>query len=73
MKGHGKVRPLSILQKSPEYEQVFSQLGETWSISDDLMAKLEAFMCAVYGKLRMKDVNSVRFTMIYEICRDKEH
>ena len=43
MKGRGKLRPLGIHQKSPEYEEVFSQLGDTWSVSQDIMTKLEAF------------------------------
>ena len=32
-------------------------------------------MCcaAVYGKLKIKEVNAVRFMMIDEICGDKEH
>ena len=37
------------------------------------MTKLEALFCAVYGKLKMKDVNIVRFMKIDGICRDKEH
>ena len=73
MKGHGKVTPLGILQKSPEYEEVFSQLGDTWSVSEDIITKLEVFLCTVYGKMRMKDVNSVRFMKIDEICGDKNH
>ena len=43
MKGHGKVRPLGILQKSHEYEEVYSQLGDTWSVSEDIINKLETF------------------------------
>ena len=36
------------------------------------MIKLEGFLCAVYGKLRIKDVNIVCFMKIVEICGDKE-
>ena len=61
MKGHDKVRPLGILEKSTEYEEFFSQLGDTWSVSEDIINKLEAFLCTVYGKLRVKDANSVPF------------
>ena len=64
MKSNGKQRPLGIHQKSPEYEEVNSQLGDTWPVSEDIFTNLEAFLCAVYGKLRMMDVNIVQFMKI---------
>ena len=41
-------------------KEVFSQRGDTWSVSEDITTNLEAFF-AVYMKLRMKDVNIVCF------------
>lgn len=68
LKGHGKVKPLKIIQKSPEYEHSLSQLGVDWSVSEQLHQKLEEFTCAVYGKPRLRDVNVVRYTKINDVC-----
>ena len=49
IKDSGKVRLLGIHQKSPEYEEVFSKFGDTWSVSEDIMTKLEGlFMRCVW-------------------------
>ena len=64
IKGNGKLRPLGIHQKSPKYEEVNSKFGDTRPVSEDIMTKLEAFVHAVYGKLRIQDVNIVQFMKI---------
>ena len=61
------------LKKSPEYEEVISQHDNDWSLSENVMTKLEVFMCVVYGKLRIKDVTVICFMKINEICKGKEH
>ena len=50
MKGNGKQRPLGIHQKSPEYEEVSSQLGDTWPVSEDIVTNLEAFYVLCMAK-----------------------
>ena len=70
-KGRGKLRPLNILENNDEYKEVFSQVGDEWSLTQEASDKLEAFTCAIYGKSRVKEVNMARFLKINELCSDK--
>ena len=45
--GIGKVKPLKILRKNDEFQEVFARLGEEWSVTEELFGKLEAFVCAL--------------------------
>ena len=70
-KGHGKLKPLKILEKNDEYKKAFSEIGIEWTITQSTKDKLEAFTCAIYGKPRVKDVNMARFQKINEACSNK--
>ena len=45
--GIGKVKPLKILRKNDEFQEVFARLGGGWSVTEELFGKLEAFVCAL--------------------------
>ena len=47
MKSHGKVGPLGIHQKPPEYEEVFSQFDDTWSVSENIYDQVGRFVYAL--------------------------
>ena len=70
-KGHGKLKPLKILEKNDEYKKAFSEIGIEWTITQSTKDKLEAFTCAIYGKPRVKDVNMARFQKINEVYSNK--
>lgn len=62
--GIGKVKPLKKLLSKKEYHHAFQALGESWVISEDLMMKLEAFVCDIYGaKKGVSDVNQCRYAV----------
>ena len=62
--GIGKVKPLKILRKNDEFQEVFGRLGEEWSLTEELFGKLEAFVCALYGaKKGTSDVNELRYAL----------
>ena len=46
--GKGKLRALQIL-KSPHVKSTFTQLGEQWSVTPELFAALEEFVCQLYA------------------------
>ena len=71
LKGQAKVKPLKILQTSPEYEEVLSQIGDSWDVAEEVFSKLESFTCAICGKSCIKDVNSLHYMKISEICSDR--
>ena len=67
-KGIGKVKPIKTLQLMPNFIPVFSSLGDTWEISDDLIKDLEKFTCAMYGRSRFTSVDELRYFLNKEKC-----
>ena len=47
--GKGKVRPMKLLLKSPDFCDVLSKLGELWEVTEELVENIERFVCAIYG------------------------
>ena len=45
----GKVSPFKLLEKLPESQTIFSQMGDTNEISDVKMRGIESYVCAMYG------------------------
>lgn len=67
-KGIGKVKPIKLLQKTPKYQTILSELGKAWQVSNTLLRGLEEFTCALYGRKRFTSVNNLRFIIIKEKC-----
>ena len=55
------MRPYDLMEKSPHYIDVFSHLGENIPPSPEVFIALDNFVCDMYGKVHMKNVNDVRF------------
>lgn len=53
-RGKGKVIPLKKLMKTAKHQDTFKELGNQWNISDDLINRLEEFLCLMYGFPRTK-------------------
>ena len=60
----GKVACFKILQGSSKFQSMFEKLGNKLELSDDLLRKLEEFICHICV-MREKDVNEVRFEKYY--------
>ena len=69
-KGLGKVKPIKLLQGNAKYADTLSTLGDSWTVSDELVQEFENFTCAMYGKSRLKSVDSVRYVKINDKCSD---
>ena len=67
-KGIGKVKPINVLQKNPQFRNTLATLGETWEIPEDLFLQLEAFTCLMYGGKHFTDVNEMRYSKLREKC-----
>jgi len=59
----GKKRPFQILAKNEEFQQAFASLGDTGIDIDNTFAKIEAFVCSMYGYETQKKINNVRYLM----------
>ena len=52
--GQGKKKGFLLL-KEESYRRVFATLGESCELSDDQFAKLERFVCAMYGRPEIRE------------------
>ena len=61
-KGKGKITPLKKLEKNPEYQSSFVQLGTSWNVTERIYKELEEFTCLMYGYSHIGDkVRSLMF------------
>ena len=57
----GKITPLKVLEKFPEFMDVFDGLGGNIKSSAKLLDDLERFVCCMYGKAQFSSVNKFRY------------
>ena len=60
----GKEAYFKILQGSSKFQSTFATSGNDLNVSDDLLTKLEEFVCHICG-IRKENVNEVRFVKYY--------
>jgi len=46
--GRGKLGALKILKSDSSARQMFTELGQSWTVPDDLYTKIERFTCGLY-------------------------
>ena len=51
---------------------IFRDLGNEWSLSDEIMTDLEKFTCIMYGQARETSVNTVRVNMLKKMVGEDE-
>ena len=59
--GRGKITPLKVLEKYPEFMDVFGGLCGNVTYSAKLLDDLEMFVCCMYGKAQFSSINKVRY------------
>lgn len=59
----GKVRPFSLVEKSTLFQKAFAALGESQEVTPETESTIESFVCAMYGKPGLCDVESVRYSI----------
>ena len=70
-KGKGKIKPLKILEKKPEFIHSLAVVGDSWGVTHQVLEILEELTCAVYGYYRCKDINQCRHVKLKEKCEEK--
>ena len=60
--GKGKASALKFVTNNREFRNTFTQLGQEWDLSSELMDKLECFTCLLYvPKASFTKVNNLRY------------
>ena len=62
----GKVRPLHLMLKNPEFMMTFAKLGNWETDEISLLSKIEVFVCAMYGCTSCNSVNKLRYASILQ-------
>ena len=57
-----------LLQQKPKFVQIFASIGDSWSVSEELLDELKESTCFLYGRQRFKRVDEVRHLMLREKC-----
>ena len=57
----GKITPLKVLKKFPEFVDILGGLGGNVKSSATLLDDLERFVCCVDGKSHFSSVNKLRY------------
>ena len=70
-KGKGKQRAINILQRYPQYVEVFAKLGDSWDIDRDIYHALEKFTCHFYGLPSFNTVDEARLFKLRTMCGNK--
>lgn len=60
--GKGKKKALGLL-KDQQHRHSMMELGQTFNVSSSTMRDLEAFVCALYGRPTLLDVNEARYNL----------
>ena len=64
-------RPLTVLEKNPMFVEAFAQLGEQLTVSENLVNQLQKFVCAMYNKPIVNDVNEARLLIFRDTFAPK--
>ena len=67
----GKIRPLKILEKHPEIQDIFARMGFTEEIESEDMVAIEKFVCEMYGRKSLSKVDEARFNIFLCLYKPK--
>lgn len=59
----GKIAPIKLIEKTPQFIQILSRVGQETNCSEALISDMEALTCAMYGGVTYTNVNKLRYDM----------
>ena len=62
----GKKTRWSILQKYPQFLDVFMELGTDWEPNEHIIAQLEEYVCKLFGQKKVRCVSIARQQIFWE-------
>ena len=57
----GKIAPLKLVEKNPQYLPILRQIGEERQCSELFVNDMETFTCAFYGGTKYNSINKLHF------------
>ena len=67
----GKIKPLKLLEKIPTFQEAFGFLGSQDEVPEDVMKKVNTFVCQLYGQKKATSVNDARFDIFMSKYKSK--
>ena len=69
----GKMKALKLLKENKDFQDLFKNLGQNWTLPSTLQAGLESFVCAMYGSTSGDtSVNEFRYKLFCAKKGEKE-
>ena len=65
----GKVAPLKVLEKRPQFISTFRTLGKSTEAQTKTFNKLEQFVCFMYSKPKYASINKLRYDLFMQKFR----
>ena len=62
----GKKTCWKIAKRKPEFMKFFVALGRSAEVTDDMIEQAESYVCALYGKMKLRTVNEARAKIFWE-------
>ena len=62
----GKKTCWKTAKRKPEFMKFFSELGRSLEIDGNMKRSAEAYVCALYGKMKLQSVNEARSAIFWE-------
>ena len=67
----GKIKAFKLVQQDPVFCSAFQLLGETFAVSEDTVATIEAFVCSLYGQKDCSKVNEALYILFSTANREE--
>ena len=67
----GKVKPLIVLEKDEDTQIALHNIGSTDQVCNETYKAIQKYVCAIYGKKKLSDINEVRMEIFLEKYRPK--
>uniref|UniRef100_A0A8C4NGS3 Uncharacterized protein n=1 Tax=Eptatretus burgeri TaxID=7764 RepID=A0A8C4NGS3_EPTBU len=69
--GKGKTKAIKLLTQNKSFSHACQMLGESFSITDELVSLLEDFVCKLYSQQEYSHVNDARYSMFSMATRNE--
>jgi len=69
--GKGKTKAIKLLTQNKSFSHACQMLGESFSVTDELVSLLEDFVCKLYSQQEYSHVNDARYSMFSMATRNE--
>lgn len=69
----GKIRPFNLLEQDTNAQKAFGSLGFDAILTDEQVTIIERFLCKIYSRKHISDINEVRFDIFMNCYKPKKN